>query len=317
MSVEPPGRGDTYQQGVALITAMLVVAIATVTVVAMMSQQHMTIRRTGSLLYSDQAFELALGVEAWAKGVLIEDLKTNKFDGSGDLWTRPLPQTEVRGGEIGGRIEDLQGRFNLNNLIQNGKVDDASVGRFKRLLRMAGVDEGIAQAVLDWMDADNGVRFPDGAEDAHYKLQQPPYLAANRMMTSVSELRMIKGIDNKMYIKLRSHLTALPERTAINVNSATPLVLASLGNTLAVEHMRQLIERTTETPWDSLDAFRQEPEIGGLDLADGVAAVSSNYFSVTAEVRQDYLKLSMSSRLQRTNEGKVSVLSRVHRGGDE
>ncbi len=64
VSVEPPGRGDTYQQGVALITAMLVVAIATVTVVAMMSQQHMTIRRTGSLLYSDQAFELALGVEA-------------------------------------------------------------------------------------------------------------------------------------------------------------------------------------------------------------------------------------------------------------
>ncbi len=132
-----------HQQGVALITAMLVVAMATVTVVAMMSQQHRTIRRTGSMLYGDQAFELALGVEAWAKGVLAKDFKGNQFDGRSDLWTKPLPQTVVRGGEIAGRIEDLQGRFNLNNLVQNGKVESKSVERFQRLLRVAGLDEAL------------------------------------------------------------------------------------------------------------------------------------------------------------------------------
>ncbi len=209
---------------------------------------------------ASQAFELALGVEAWAKGVLAKDFKGNQFDGRSDLWTKPLPQTVVRGGEIAGRIEDLQGRFNLNNLVQNGKVESKSVERFQRLLRVAGLDEGIAQAVVDWMDSDSEVRFPNGAEDDYYQQQHPPYLTANRRMERVSELRMIKGVDSNVYEKLYPHLSALPEATAINVNSATALVLSSLNEGLDIERISELNKRTRETPWKSLDGFQQSPD---------------------------------------------------------
>lgn len=55
------------QTGVALITAMLVVALASVAAVAMTSRQQLDIRRTGNILHADQAYLYALGGELWAK----------------------------------------------------------------------------------------------------------------------------------------------------------------------------------------------------------------------------------------------------------
>ena len=63
------------QTGVALITAMLVTAIASVTVASMASRQHMDIRRTSNILDAEQAYLFALGAESYAKDILIEDKK--------------------------------------------------------------------------------------------------------------------------------------------------------------------------------------------------------------------------------------------------
>ena len=120
--------------GVALITALLVVALATITAVAMLNQQQLEIRRTINVLNYDQATLYALGGETWAKRILLRDLQYSKIDSLQELWAIPLPATVVVGGSIQGQIQDLQRYFNLNNVIKEGRVSSEDVAFFERLL---------------------------------------------------------------------------------------------------------------------------------------------------------------------------------------
>ncbi len=61
------------QRGVALITAVLIVALATILAVNVVYRGMLDQRRAGTLFALDQAFEVALGAEAWAADVLQRD----------------------------------------------------------------------------------------------------------------------------------------------------------------------------------------------------------------------------------------------------
>lgn len=305
------------QQGVALITAMLVVALATITVVAMVSQQQHSIRRAGAMIYNDQAYQYALGVEDWARGILAKDLKTNHIDSSTDLWAKELPETKIAGGVVKGRISDLQGRFNLNNLVQNGKSDKESIKQFRRLLRSLMIDKEIDQAIVDWLDADTDVQFPNGAEDDIYSRKDPPYLTANRPMQSVSEIRLVAGIDAEIYQKLMSHISALPEPTPVNINTASAAVLTVFGDGLDINRMESLAKGAEKQPWKTRDDFFRDAGLTTSEQLKRAAAVSSHYFRVKSDVRVGHAALHMVSRLQRTASGEVTVFSRNRRGGND
>ncbi len=124
------------QRGVALITAIVVVAIATVLAVRIGTRAAMDLRRTAGLVALDQGWHVALGAEAWAIEVLKDDYKDSpEIDHLGEAWAQPLPPLPVDGGEVRGALEDMQGRFNLNNLVNaEREPDDANVERFQRLL---------------------------------------------------------------------------------------------------------------------------------------------------------------------------------------
>jgi general secretion pathway protein K len=218
------------QRGVALITALLILALCTTAAVFLTHQNELSIRRTGNIITGNQAYLYSLGGEALAMSVLNYDRKNTQFDALNEEWameTVPLP---VDGGFIQGKISDAQGRFNLNNLIRNGKVDPVWVGRFEKMLAYFGLEPGLASAVIDWMDPDQSASGPFGAEDDYYATMVPPYRAANVPMKSLSELRLIRGFSEiKDLGPLLKHLVVLPESTAINVNTASREVLISLG----------------------------------------------------------------------------------------
>ena len=113
MKPERPGR----QRGVALITAVLMVALATMLAVDVGFRGFLDQRRSGTLFALDQGYEIALGAEAWAADFLRRDLIETRTDHLGETWARPLPPLPIEGGTVEGRLEDLQGRFNLNNLV--------------------------------------------------------------------------------------------------------------------------------------------------------------------------------------------------------
>ena len=123
------------EQGVALITVMLILALATILAVSMSSRQQLDIHRSANVFNFEQAYQYVLGGESWAKQILKRDFNDNKIDSFEDDWATVLPPLPIEGGQMSGQIEDLQARFNLNNLVQNGKPNKLYVERFKRLLR--------------------------------------------------------------------------------------------------------------------------------------------------------------------------------------
>jgi len=183
-----------------------------------------------------------LGGEKFAAATLMrdkQDSNTGKTDTLDEDWAQSLPPVPVDQSTITGCVFDLQGRFNLNNLLTaDGKIDTEYLAQLKRLLTSLNIDASKASAIADWLDADSEAQGEDGAEENYYAGLEVPYRPANRALTSVSDIKMVKGFNPAIedeqadYDLLLPHITALPEVTAINVNTATADVIASIDETL-------------------------------------------------------------------------------------
>ena len=280
------------QHGIALITALLLVSIATIAAVTLAARQQYDLRRTANLLDGDQAYAYAEGVEVWAQLILARDAEDGQTDHLREVWATRLPPVVVAGGQVGGRIRDAQGRFNLNNLANDsGGENPLAVERYRRLLALLELPPELADSLLDWLDPDIEMRL-NGAEDNEYLLETPPYRAANRRLASPSELYQVKGYDGEAVQRLRPFVTALPQTTALNVNTlvvpedrSRPYVLLQmLVEGMGESEARQLVAGRGEDGYASVAAFAQEPALAGRDLALDNLAVSSRFFVVEAEV---------------------------------
>ena len=229
MSASKRHASRRKQRGVALITAVLIVALATILAVNVLYRGMLDQRRAATLFALDQAFEVALGAEAWAADVLQRDEQESQGDNFTENWARPLPPLPIEGGTVAGRLEDLQGRFNLNNLVfADGTTNPAAVLQLARILAWLDLEPTWASAMADWIDEDTQPGFPDGAEDSVYTGQNPPYLAANMPITRASELLSLPGFGPERYAKLKPYVTALPVGTRLNVCTASGVVLDAL-----------------------------------------------------------------------------------------
>ena len=301
-------RKRAKDRGVALITAMLITALATMVAANLAWDNAMDVRRTMVLLNRDQAIQVALGAESWMISILHQDLQDSETDHLGEIWATELPGLPIDGGEVFGAVQDLQGRFNVNNLIDaNGVVDEESLEQFRRLLLALGLDQRFAGIAADWLDYDTDAAFPDGAEDSIYTGMIPPYRTANQALTSVSELAALDGMDRQTFKALEPHITALPGHTNINVNTATGAVLQSLDENMTLADVENLIaERESGGFADIENAFASlvTPEVVNKLEA------STRYFQLKVVVRIDTVRITLVSVLQRGPRGDVTPILR-------
>lgn len=311
------------QQGVALITALLVVALATIAAVAMTTRQQIDIYRTANIINSEQAYLYALGGESWAKRILLRD--NNATDSLQDDWAISLPPLGIPGGTIEVKIEDLQGRFNLNNLVKDGKASSEDIIVFERLLRALELPPELAQNVVDWIDSDMASQ-PSGAEDNTYlsnTSNPPPYRTSNTLFSSPTELRLLAGFDKDRYQKLLPYVSALPVRTPININTASPPeintvpLISQFPETLMalVEGLNKmdvsiLIADRGKAIFESPNDFLIHEALAGLTI-DPILniSVSSTYFLSTVTVQIDKGQLVLNSILHRWPD-QVTVVAR-------
>jgi len=171
---------DKKQQGIALITVLLVLSLATVAAVSMTSRQQLDIRRTTNILLIEEAYATLLAVEDFAKRGLIEDAKQSNTDAFNDFWASEEIQKQAI--PVGNftltefYVEDLQGRFNLTNLMDaNGtSVDTNHQSNFRRLLNEVGLPASLVNASIDWMDDNANPTGNDGAESDMYSSLEKP-----------------------------------------------------------------------------------------------------------------------------------------------
>lgn len=301
-------RSKGNERGVALITAMLITAMATMLAANLAWDNALDVRRSMVLMNRDQAIQVALGAESWVTNILRQDLEDSQTDHLGEIWATELPGLPIEGGEVFGAITDLQGRFNINNLVdENGAVVEDSVEQFRRLLNTLGIDPRFAGIAADWLDSDIDAAFPDGAEDSIYTGMLPPYRTANQTLSSISELAALEGMDKATFDALAQHITALPGRTNINVNTATAAVLQSLGENLSPADVEGLIaEREAGGFADVEGSFSSlvTPDVIN-DLGD-----STRFFQLKVVVRIDTVRITLVSLLQRGPRGDVTPILR-------
>jgi general secretion pathway protein K len=319
------------QRGVALITAILIAALVTVAAVAMASRQQLDVRRTGNMLEADQAYMYALAAETWATQILVEDNKKTDIDALDEEWATDLPPVPIEGGAIGGKIEDLQGRFNLNNLVDSkGEMDEGQVKAFQTILEQVSLADQqlnlspfLANRVVDWID-NNLQSSADGAEDLEYLGKPVPYRAANGLMSSPSELAAVAGFSlhaTKVLSRGRPAVsdtqpglpplvTSLPEYTKVNVNTAPAIVLMSLHKDITpriAEELEQLRnDGAFEKVADFINKLKDDYEI---ELDPKYVDVQSKYFLASIDAAIGRTQLRLYSLLAR-KDGKVITIRR-------
>jgi general secretion pathway protein K len=310
-------RSRRAQQGVALIVAILLVALGTMLAATVAYENAMTARRGSGTFAFDQAILVAQGAEAlsaYGLRTLHQSDPQHTYPGQG--WDKPVgPFEVVPGVTLVASLEDLQGRFNLNNLVnKEGIPDQVSVTAFTQLLVALGLEPKWTGFLIDWIDADIVPQNPEGAEDPVYMGLTPPYRTANRYITSTTELLALPGFGRDRYLKIAPYITALPFGTKINVCSASGVLLdAFLGNghsEFGADPQQLTKSRTSTTGCfptlaNYLAAFPQ-----GQSSAGSKFAQNSSYFRLTSFITIGSTEFNLYSLLYQDQTGAVRPLQR-------
>ena len=300
------------QQGVALLTVVLIVSIVTILATAMANRQHIDIRRAANVLAIDQLDQYAQGGELLAARILWEDRQDGEHDEPEETWAMPAAFA-VEGGDIGGQMVDLNRYLNINNLLdKDGKPDLVEIERMRRLFNLMDQDALLVDALVDWIDSDQEPYNMNGAEDNEYLLLDPPYRTANKGMLSISELRLVRGFTDEVIKELvdddgKPLLTAFKRGSKVNINTAPWQVIAASLKGVDTA----LAEDVAAEVFTEQSALLQNATLNSAQNKDQIEVmfgVSSDYFLLNSLAVFGNRELSMYSIMKRDGATGESVV---------
>lgn len=299
------------QQGVALISVLLVFTLVTLLASEMMTRNYIDIRKTAQLLNTKQAYYYALGGEEFARQILFRDSNdpnTSRSDNLLEPWATSEGILEIEQGEMTIKIIDMSGQFNLNSLVDStGRVILNNKNQFDRLQDTLSLNDRYTSALLDWLDADNLTASGD-EESAQY----PDYFPANQPLGDKTELRLLTGFNYLDFEPLSPHVTALPEEAKINLNTANKEVIKSLSATISDSEVEQIVKRQQLGGYDTVSKWISA-EAASLASVSSNLSVTSDYFEVQVKVLFDQHYRVIRTQLYREPAtGKLTVLKRLN-----
>jgi general secretion pathway protein K len=284
------------QRGIVLLMAILIVVIATTVAVSIVHEEKFTLRKSAHVQSMDRASLYAVGLEDWAQIFLRKDREESQIDSLDEDWAIAIPGLPIDGGYLAGYMVDEQAKINLNALV----ISEITLTRFRRLCDNLEVDTQFIPALLDWIDMDFDIRYPDGMEENYEN-----YRVANREMVDISELLLVHNVTAEIYEKLQPHITALPGTTTLNINTMSEVIYQSLAPDLDVT---EFIKQREEEPFVSVAEFIERVqvpvEIEGL-------SVTTRFFRAYGQVVQGEQTYNLASLIYRDDAGKTRVISRT------
>jgi general secretion pathway protein K len=314
------------QRGIALLVAILLVALGTIIAAAVAYENAMTARRGTATFALDQAMLIGQGAEALAAYGLRQIRQNTRGSAAQDIyvgqgWDKPYgPLEVVPGVMLAAGLEDMQGRFNLNNLVRpDDSPDPAQIAAFTSLLERLGLETKWVGLIVDWIDMDIAPSNPDGAEDSVYMGQTPPYRTANRYITSPTELLALPGFGRDRYLKLAPFVTALPYGTQLNVCTAAGVVLDSFlqaGRSEYGTDPEQLAKNRAAAAgcFPTLATYQaglpaQAPQTG-QSVSNRPFGTTSQYFRLTSFITIGSAEFNLYSLLYQDGTGAVRPIQR-------
>lgn len=290
--------------GSALLSALFIMTLVAIAATAMTTRLQLDIYRTRLLINNDKLYLASQAVTFWAMNELKKSkapLKLINSKGTVAIFPKKL-QTIYPDLKLSGRLIDLQSKININSLI-----DRKSFASFNNLLSQLLPNMNSLQrrelilAINEWISE---YRPEQGTTPrlTSYLESQPPYLPGYQMMRSLSELRLVKDVDQSVYETLSPYLSALPEKTAININTAPKLVLMSLGNGLKESQAEEIMQSREDSDFKNLNALAKRMAIP----ADQITT-ESRYFLSVATVTYENLKMINYSLFKKSKDKKNRV----------
>lgn len=319
--------------GVALITVLLIVALAAVLVTQMTGRLQLQMQRTNNITLNQQAYWYAMGAEAFAKRILITSFKDeNDVTHLEQMWAQGETSYPVDFGQITGEIFDMQACFNLNALrvdrsnIPAGSGKPAIQEAFQELiisLNIEGVTdfeaEYMTDALVDWLDKDSAIESAGGAEDNDYAAKEFPYLPANHYLASITELRLIEHFTIPVINQLKKFVCVLPNNDLHKINLNTinseqgKLIEVFLG--ISPEDVEKALADRGGDGYKKSKEFFSHPDIAKHKKIKQIHmdqfVVDSEYFRLKsiASFNDSYFALSTLMKVESNN--NISVVSRT------
>lgn len=303
------------QEGVAVITALMIVALASIVSISISTKLQLDIRRTGNIIAHDQATLYTLAAEELAKRYLANDAKDNNIDHLEEAWAQEYI-FPLENGTLVASLTDLQACINLNTLIKTNSVNLITKSRLEQLFINAKIPKQLSQSIIDWIDIDLDTTIPDGAEDGYYTALENPYRSANTYLQSISELKLIKGFeDYKTIDTIENSICAFGDVGAtapINVNTAPLEVLLSLSSAMDVPTAESIIENRIQSPFTDINNFRNFEGLATIIPQTLELSVNTSYFMLETNVTIGEARTKMFSIIHREQgkNGKISIISR-------
>lgn len=264
------------QRGAALVTVLMIVAAMSAVAVGLTQVVTQATQRARALDGQAQIRYYAIAAEEVAQsrlGGLLADVQGKVVAGMPGL--NEVQTIPVEGGYLRVRASDATNCFDLNGLVSRvGETTTPEADEIKSyvgLLEDAGFDRSDAQdlatAVVDWMDSDTAAGV-GGAEDGYYASENPPYRTSGQPLSSIRELRAIRGYAPDVIARVEHLICARPLHTdapnyTLNLNTLTleqaPLLGLIFNGGMRIEDARRLIGARPVGGWPDLESFFLEP----------------------------------------------------------
>ena len=317
--------GKPHEEGFALLTVLLMVAVMSAIAVGVLDDIRFGLRRTFNAATATQGQYFAIGAEQLARArinrLLERDQVRTTLEGG---WNgRPIV-FPIENGEIRAKVSDGTACFNLNSLVLAGGGEpfvrrEQGIRQFTALLTALDQPrpEVLADSLAEWMDSNN-VGAP-GTEDDGYLKGGTPYRTASVPLAEVSELRAVRGFTPAVYAAIRPYVCALPttDLSPVNVNTLGPeraVVLTALTEGgVSVSATRALLGGRPVGGFRDMAAFWANPAFAQLPADAGVRSqvdLRSRYFTLDAQVTFAGGEVTLSSLFEAPSPGAVRLVAR-------
>ena len=298
--VNTPRLKRSAQRGIALLTALMILALAALLAYALMQQGTIALDRAAGAQRAAQARGLADGLFDYALIALLRDAEGAQSDSRAEQWAQPLPPLPVPQGLVTGRMEDLNGRINLNGFAGDASQVAVTQQLLTRLLEILKLNPQIAGRIQDAIDADDS--NSGGGEDVDFMSQRPSSRAPNRPLQQVSELRHLPGLSAQDYATLSRYVCTIDKNALLNINTAEVPVLMSLDPGISEDLAKKLWRDGQANYASRSDLVVEIARSGGppnLPSVEPFLGVKSTHFIAHARIKLEGVEYRYSAQLDR------------------
>lgn len=285
------------QQGIVLISVMIIIALISAIVALAWKQQHENFKLSQYTQTQQQALNYVYSIESWAKSILLND-KDTKIDSLDEDWATEILPIPVFGGQIHGKIIDLQSTLSINNIVNTSNPDNITFyNAFYSCLNRLNAQFEQAQ-MADLIFAHIAGLLPNIRPFEH-----------------ISELKNIDGIERQDYYKIKPYLNALPHNIKININTAGKQILSCLNPDLSEYLVEELISlRPFSSPEKALESLRKilpNSQLDNVTFPSTLISTKSQYFVLKATVKMGDNTLVSRTIFHRKN-AIINIINRSY-----